>query len=479
MKSEFEALYNKYRPRTIHDLVGQDHIALTLTKAFEKKRLYQAYLFHGSRGCGKTTTARILAMGYNCEKGPTPTPCGECQPCIDILNDRCIDIVELDAASKTSVADIRELQQSAMTSTSQVKVKFYIVDEVHRISAQAQDAFLKTLEEPPSHVVFVLCTTEMDKLKDTIISRVVPLEFRRIPPEKIAERLAWIVQQEKFTADHAALLAIAKTCEGGMRDAIVKLSSAMCVTDSGHITIDTINTIIGSTGSEQCVDLANAIIAKDPYKIFQIIGKVADSTTNLQPFYMNIMNYFRGLLALSSNPAIAKLLDITDSMAKSATEQAQEIGTNQLLSIMKKIFGYNRLVDSIKGRMVLETMCLEIMSGDDMLVSSRQTVSRQTPLPVTAQQNTNAKSTANLWEDIKQKIDQRTAKILDNCSQKPVYENGALHIYIPGLSGMETMFIEKSKPTMQSLLREHGVSDTITIHSSSIKTIQSKEIFGG
>jgi DNA polymerase-3 subunit gamma/tau len=480
MKSEYEALYNKYRPRTIDDLIGQEHIALTLRKAFEKNRLYQAYLFHGIRGSGKTTSARILAMGYNCEKGPTANPCGQCQACQDILNERCIDIVELDAASKTSVADIRELQQSIVTATSQVRVKFYIIDEVHRISPQAQDAFLKTLEEPPPHVVFVLCTTEMDKLKETIISRVLPLEFRRIKPEKIAERLEWITQQEKFTADKDALMAIAKTCEGGMRDAIVKLSAAMCVADTGHVGLDTINTIIGSTGSEQCVELVDAVIDKDAYKIFQIIGKVAEGTTNLHPFYMNIMNYFRSLMAISSHPEMAKLLDIPDARAKIVTSQAQKIGINRIVDMMKKIIGYSRMVDSVKGRMVLETMCLELTMEDNVRLVNAPVQTSSQAITGKTQQDT------DVWLQIRQNIDPKIIKIIDNCKQKPKYENGSLFIYMDNMLPMEVMFVEKAKTAIQTEMNNSGIAGQVQVksgnvqaQSSGVKTIQAKDVFGG
>lgn len=475
MKSEHESLYNKYRPRVISDLVGQDHIVLTLTKAFEKKRLYQAYLCHGSRGCGKTTTARILAMGYNCETGPTATPCGKCQACQDILNERCIDIVEIDAASKTGVSDIRELQQSAMTAASQVRVKFYIVDEVHRISAQAQDAFLKTLEEPPAHVVFILCTTEMDKLKDTTISRVIPLEFRRIPPEKIAERLAWIVTQEKFTADHDALLTIAKACEGGMRDAIVKLSSAMCIADAGHIGMDTVNVVVGSTGFEQCSYLADAIIANNAHEILKIIGKVADSTTNLQPFYMNIMNYFRGLLVMANNVEATQAFDMTEAALKTATQQSKQLGKFRLLENMKLILGYSRLMDSIKGRLVLETMCLELLNTPQL---AQVSVSNNV-LPIPSCGNPSV-SQPDAWEQIKNKLDTRVVKVIESCKQQPqYYADTGLNIYAAGLSPIEITFIDKAKDKIQQLLQERQLKNELVIHTSNIQTINAKEVFGG
>lgn len=477
MKSEHESLYNKYRPRIISDLVGQDHIVLTLTKAFEKKRLYQAYLCHGSRGCGKTTTARILAMGYNCETGPTATPCGQCQACQDILNERCIDIVEIDAASKTSVSDIRELQQSAMTAASQVRVKFYIVDEVHRISAQAQDAFLKTLEEPPAHVVFILCTTEMDKLKDTTISRVIPLEFRRIPPEKIAERLAWIVTQEKFTADHEALLAIAKACEGGMRDAIVKLSSAMCIADTGHIGMDTVNVVVGSTGFEQCSYLADAIVENNAHEVLKIIGKVADSTTNLQPFYMNIMNYFRGLLVMANNVDAAHALDMTEAALKTALTQSKQLGKHRLLESMKLIFGYNRLIDSIKGRMVLETMCLELLGASQPVA---QLPVHCAALPAASALTTATPSQQDAWSQIKNELDARVVKVIESCKQQPTYHHDTgLNVYAAGLSPIEITFIDKAKLKIQQILQERGFKNDIVIHTSNIQTINAKEVFGG
>ena len=210
--SEFLSLFNKYRPRTLNDLVGQEHISVTLIKAFEKNRLTQAYLMCGSRGSGKTTTARILAAGFNCKKGVTHSPCGECENCLDILNERCIDIVEIDAASKNGVDDVRDLQQSATTVPSQVRTKFYIIDECHQMSPSAQNALLKTLEEPPKHVVFILCTTEPEKLKDTVLSRCQICEFRRITVDKIVGRLQWICEQEKVYCRKRSIVFNSQKC---------------------------------------------------------------------------------------------------------------------------------------------------------------------------------------------------------------------------------------------------------------------------
>lgn len=463
MSSEFLSLYNKYRPRTLKDLVGQEHISMTLIKAFEKKRLTQAYLMCGSRGSGKTTTARILAAGFNCQNGATHSPCGECQNCLDILNERCIDIVEIDAASKNGVDDIREMQQSASTVPSQVRTKFYIIDECHQMSSSAQNALLKTLEEPPAHVVFILCTTEPEKLKDTILSRCQVCEFRRITAEKIADHLGWICEQEKYTADREALAAIARSTAGGMRDAIVKLATAMCDADDGHITETIVSPIIGNAGLEDCSRLVDAIINKDVYEIFRVIGSIADSTASLQPFYMGLLTYFRNMMALVTNPKIAELLDIGESRAAHILTQAKQMGLSRLIQANKHILFYAKMLDSIKGRMVLETMCLEIL--DIETTSPQQTTSN------------NAASDLQV-ATILAALDTKLQKVLENQAIKYNKESG-LEIKSTKFNKVERIILEKGKANIVEVITRLKGNPTVTIVELDQDQVAAEEIFGG
>lgn len=474
MSSEFLSLYNKYRPRTLKDLVGQEHISTTLIKAFEKQRLTQAYLMCGSRGSGKTTTARCLAMGFNCEKGRTHSPCGECGNCLDILNERCIDIVEIDAASKNGVDDIREMQQSAATVPSQVRTKFYIIDECHQMSSSAQNALLKTLEEPPEHVVFILCTTEPEKLKDTILSRCQVCEFRRITVSKIADHLEWICKQEKYTAEKEALTAIARSTAGGMRDAVVKLSTAMCDADDGHITEAIVSSIIGNAGVEECSKLVDAILAKDVYKVFQSIGSVADASASLQPFYMGILTYFRNMMALATNPQIAEVLDISPNRAQVLLAQANQFGLARLVQCNKTILFYARMVDSIKGRMVLETMCLEILGiGESSLPSNVVAIANSTQNSAALVQNT---VTVDV---ILAKLDTKICKILQKQSVLYSPDKG-LEIKSTQFNKVERALLEKSREEIAQAIVSVGGNSTVTITELNAESILSSEdMFGG
>ena len=473
MSSDFLSLYNKYRPRTLKDLVGQEHISTTLIKAFEKQRLTQAYLMCGSRGSGKTTTARCLAMGFNCEKGVTASPCGECQNCLDILNERCIDIVEIDAASKNGVDDIREMQQSAATVPSQVRTKFYIIDECHQMSSSAQNALLKTLEEPPKHVVLILCTTEPEKLKDTILSRCQVCEFRRITVPKIAKHLKWICEQEKFTAEEEALTAIARSTAGGMRDAVVKLSTAMCDADDGHITEAIIASVVGNAGMEECSRLVDAIIEGDAYKIFQVVGSVADAAASLQPFYMGVLTYFRNMMALATNPKIGEILDISSTRAQTILEQATKFGLTRLIQCNKMILFYAKMVDSIKGRMVLETMCLEMLGLEGTTSLSAPVLS---PLGQTAP--VSDKKTPISTDMVIAKVSARMKKLLSN--QCVSYSSDAgFEIKSTQFNKVEKALIEKGQPEIVTALTELGGNAIVKIIELDSSTLASEDVFGG
>ena len=453
-------------------LVGQEHISTTLIKAFEKQRLTQAYLMYGSRGSGKTTTARCLAMGFNCEVGVTSSPCGECSNCLDILNERCIDIVEIDAASKSGVDDIREMQQSAATVPSQVRTKFYIIDECHQLSSSAQNALLKTLEEPPKHVVFILCTTEPEKLKDTILSRCQVCEFRRITVSKIANHLQWVCEQEKFTADEDALTAIARSTAGGMRDAIVKLSTAMCDADDGHITEAMVASVVGNAGMEECSKLVDAILEEDAYKIFQVVGSVADAAASLQPFYMGILTYFRDMMALATNPKIGEILDISSTRSQTILDQANKFGLIRLIQCNKMILFYAKMVDSIKGRMVLETMCLEMLGLEE-------TTSLSAPVLTPLSKTISCPSKPAINTDmIVTKVSKRMRKLLSNQCVSYSPDTG-FEVKSTQFNKVEKALIEKGIPELVTALTELGGNITVTIVELNSPTLASEDVFGG
>lgn len=256
------ALYRKYRSRTFDDLVGQEHVTKTLQNAVESGRIAHAYLFVGPRGTGKTSTARILARSLNCEHGPTAAPCGECSLCIAITAGNGGDVIELDAASESGVDEVRDIIESAKYSPLEGRYKVFVIDEVHDLSSKAFDALLKTIEEPPAHVVFVLATTEVNRVPLTIRSRCQRYEFHRGSLSDIIGRLEFVCKSEGIEFEPAALSAIARMADGGYRDALTLLEQALLASE-GKLTYDAVMQQLGMIGEEQTDKMLSAALAGD------------------------------------------------------------------------------------------------------------------------------------------------------------------------------------------------------------------------
>ena len=224
---DYQVSARKYRPGTFDDVIGQPHVVQTLVNSINTKRIAHAYLFSGTRGVGKTTVARILAKALNCEQGPTGTPCATCVNCLEIAQGTSVDVIEIDGASNTSVDDVREIRENVKFTPFRGKYRIYIIDEVHMLSNSAFNALLKTLEEPPSHVVFIFATTEIHKIPATILSRCQHYNFRRIVRTEIMERLRHVAKQDGITIEDRSLAALARASEGSMRDGLSLLDQAV------------------------------------------------------------------------------------------------------------------------------------------------------------------------------------------------------------------------------------------------------------
>src|SRR3954469_22358079 len=274
----YTVLARKYRSTTFDEVIGQDHVARTLKKAIESGRIAHAYLFCGTRGTGKTSTARILAKCLNCEKskGPTTQPCNECNSCKAIAKGEDIDVIEIDAASNRGIDNIRDLIANAAFHPSRSRFKVYIIDEVHGLSKDAFNALLKLLEEPPSHVKFILATTEPEKVLPTILSRCQRYDFRNIPTREIAAHLKNICKQEKIKADEDALLLIAKAGAGSMRDALSLLDRLLSIGEK-HLTIDTIEQLLGMPRTQVLFDLAGRIGEGNVKAVLEQTDKIISS----------------------------------------------------------------------------------------------------------------------------------------------------------------------------------------------------------
>lgn len=342
MNEKYIPLYRKYRPQTLEEIVGQAHVKKALTNAIELNKVAHAYLFTGPRGTGKTSTARILAKSLNCVEGPTIHPCGKCPSCLDIINSTPIDVIEIDAASNRSVNDAQNILEKIQYAPVNGKYKIYIIDEVHMLTTQAFNALLKTLEEPPENVVFILATTEVHKVLDTIKSRCQRFDFKRITTEDIVNHLKYVAKQENINIEDDALLTIAKNAAGGMRDSLALLDQ-LSVLDTEHaITTEDINMLLGRLSFDVLNRLSQCIIHSQPNDAIEIFNDIYNSGNEPTQILLNLLNYFKNMLIVKNckSELVLELTQTTESQAKTLKEQADELETQQIVFLIDKIQHY-------------------------------------------------------------------------------------------------------------------------------------------
>ena len=290
----YRAFYRKYRPSTFTDVVGQEHITKTLENAVKTGKTSHAYLFTGSRGTGKTSCAKILAKAVNCINSDNGNPCNECEICKGIDSGAILDIIEIDAASNNGVDNIRDLREEANFTPANAKYRVYIIDEVHMLSIGAFNALLKTLEEPPAHVIFILATTEVHKLPSTILSRCQRFDFKRIPPESIAERLKEVAVKENLQLSDDGAMLIARIADGAMRDALSLLDR--CSSYEGIIDSAAVANSAGLAGREHIFELCNCIIEKDAAKALEVVNKLYNDSCDMERLITELTSHFRNLM---------------------------------------------------------------------------------------------------------------------------------------------------------------------------------------
>lgn len=328
----YRALYRKWRPQTFSDVVGQNHITVTLQNELKAGKLAHAYLFTGSRGTGKTSCAKILAKAVNCENLIDGNPCNECEVCRGIDSGAILDVVEIDAASNNGVDNIRDLREEANYTPVRAKYRVYIIDEVHMLSVGAFNALLKTLEEPPEHVKFILATTEVHKLPATILSRCQRFDFRRIEPDDIAGRINEVAAGEGFTVDNEAAMLIARVADGGMRDALSLLDQ--CVGQSENITAQLVSNVAGFTGRDHLFALADCIKNSDCARALSIINELHNSSCDMERLCNQLIEHYRNLMIIRSVNEPAGLIVCTASELKQMESQALSYTLEHIMYIL-------------------------------------------------------------------------------------------------------------------------------------------------
>src|SRR2546430_2299513 len=323
---EYQSLYRKYRPQSPDEVLGQEHVVRALVGAVTEGRLAHAFLFCGPRGTGKTSTARILAKMVNCERGPTPEPCGTCEQCLRVAAGSHLDVVEIDAASHGGVDDARELRERAPTAPAQGREKVYIIDEAQRLSREAFDALLKVFEEPPPGVRFVLATTEPHKMPATIVGRCQRFDFRRASTDALADLLQQVADREGWSLGRPAAETLARQAEGSAPEGEELLDQA-AVLGAGEVGEDTVALLLGAQEGDTQFELADAIAVGDTQGVFQVVDRLVQEGHDLRHLTGQTLGHFRDLLLVQSAPAEPSVLEATPERHARLAGQAAKFTT--------------------------------------------------------------------------------------------------------------------------------------------------------
>ncbi len=398
-------LYRKYRPSDFSQVIGQKHVVQTLQNSIKSGRIGQAYLFAGPRGTGKTSIARIFAKTINCTSLKNGEPCLKCDSCKTILDGRSLDIIEIDAASHTGVDNIRELRETVKLPPSSLKYKVYIIDEVHMLSGGAFNALLKTLEEPPVHVVFILATTEVHKIPETILSRVQRFDFTRLTVEEIIERLKQIAKLEKVSVEPEALEIIAASSEGGMRNAESLLGQVIALEDK-KITAKEVEFILGTVSEKEIADFVGQLVGHDFPAVFLRIADLRESGIDFKNFGKSLLNYLRQMLVLKINPDLGKKLsyELTKERLGQIQKQISEIETDEILEAINVLQeNTERFRNSQIPQLFLEASVASLAINSDAPKQAKMISSASPAPPIAAQNDLKEKKTAEIKPAVENK----------------------------------------------------------------------------
>jgi DNA polymerase-3 subunit gamma/tau len=357
----YQVIARKYRPQTFDDVVNQDHVKRTLANALSKGRVAHGYIFSGQRGTGKTTMARIVAKALNCEKGASPTPCLQCSSCLEIAAGNSMDLLEIDAASNRRIDDIRELRENVRYRPARDRYKVFIIDEAHQITSDAFNALLKTLEEPPEWVVFMLCTTEAQQIPATIVSRCQSFQFRAVEIEKVVERMRWICEQERIEADEDALITIALSGDGSIRDSLSTLDQAIA-SFGNRLETGPVRDLLGAIPSEITDEIVEALRSGNAAAMLALVDRITSEGRHVQHFCGELTRYFRNLLVLKVSGEDTRLVTLGPNERKRVISHLEHFSQEDLTRYLQLLLElYRELQHAAQPRFRLEVGLLKLV----------------------------------------------------------------------------------------------------------------------
>jgi len=431
---DYKALYRKFRPKVFEEVVGQSHVTETLKNQIVTENIGHAYLFSGIRGTGKTSTAKIFARALNCLNSHDGNPCNECENCLTALSENAIDIIEIDAASNNGVDDIRDLREKTKYPPSKMKYKVYIIDEVHMLSIGAFNALLKTLEEPPSYVVFVFATTEIHKIPATIISRCQKYELKRIKQDDIIELMMGICDKSSYTYDQMALEQIARLADGAARDSLSILEQCFAANAEKHISSEVLTDVLGLVTDDTIAAIVDAIHHQDGKTLLTHLNDVVVGGKDLKRFTNQLIEYMRYLMLAKISSDLSIMINVSEAVEHKIKEQAEEISLNLLIrgiNILTQVEVESKW--SSNARVILEIGLIKMIQPDleasiealtqriDVLErrpAPRPQVVKQAPVQATVQ-----KTVETVEEEVNETAVQVVNEpVVEEVSEEPVYE---------------------------------------------------------